>query len=419
MKKKKIVMIVIAVIILVSVVACIIINSQYTNMPAVIGKSSSEATQSLEREGITYTIEYDYNDDYKKDVVFGQSIDSGKRIEKKTEATLQISKGKKVVVPDIVGESKDEMMDTLTDIKYKLIEEYNDKYKKGVVYDTSPVAGEILSDDQELTIYISKGKLIKVPDITGMVKENALKKLKKSGIEVGTVSLKDVTDKKSDIVLSYTPSSVEEGGKVDIEVSRECIDIPDLRYYSIEEAQDKLASMGLKSDVSYTYPNISDVQCNGVSNSICVIAQDKTGMEDKKTSKVNLSVQMPAIEIDNVDFEMDSAGGVDVKLAFTNKSGNQIAYITFTVKFYDTMGYPADCEVTDKNVAKLKYTGPLNGWSSSGWCIWRNAIYNSAFGAFQPVSAEIQFTDGSTQTLNYDGRYWYNDKYYGGDIHDE
>lgn len=143
-EKEKILMIIIAMVILVSIVVCVIINSQYTNMPAVIGKISNEATQSLEQEGITYTIEYDYNDDYKKGVVFGQSVDFGKRIEKKTGVTLQISKGKQVVVPDIVGVSKDEMMDALTDIKYNLIEEYNDKYKKGVVYDISPDAGEIL-----------------------------------------------------------------------------------------------------------------------------------------------------------------------------------------------------------------------------------------------------------------------------------
>lgn len=124
-----------------------------------------------------------------------------------------------------------------------------------------------------------------------------------------------------------------------------------------------------------------------------------------------------AVSIDYIDWEIDSVGGVDLSINFTNNSIKQISYIHFTVKFYDRMGHIARCEIRDCSVIKLKVTGPINAGISKN-SHWSTVIYNSALGAIQPQKIEIDFTNGSTETIICSGKYWTSKTYYGGVLHD-
>ena len=121
--------------------------------------------------------------------------------------------------------------------------------------------------------------------------------------------------------------------------------------------------------------------------------------------------------IEKIDWDINSANGVEVNINFTNHSNKQIAYIYFTLKFYDRMGGPAYCDIKNTATQTLKLTGPVNGGTSDRG-IWDAIIYCSATAAVKPQTINIEYTDGSKQTINCDGRYWHSSDYYGGDLRD-
>lgn len=123
------------------------------------------------------------------------------------------------------------------------------------------------------------------------------------------------------------------------------------------------------------------------------------------------------LTIEQINHDINSAGGVEVDIRFTNRSKKQIAYVFFTLKFYDRMGGPAYCDIKDTHTQRLKYTGPVNaGVSKTGY--WDPIIYNSATAVVKPLSIEIEYTDGTKETINSNGRYWYSSYFYGGELRD-
>lgn len=123
------------------------------------------------------------------------------------------------------------------------------------------------------------------------------------------------------------------------------------------------------------------------------------------------------LTINQINFDINSAGGVEVDIEFTNQSQKQISYVFFTLKFYDRMGGPAYCEIRDTDTRRLRYTGPVNARTTeTGY--WDPIIYCSSTAAIKPLTIEIEYTDGTKQTINSTGRYWYSSSYYGGDLRD-
>lgn len=190
--------------------------------------------------------------------------------------------------------------------------------------------------------------------------------------------------------------------------------IPDVTYYSLTEASEILDSLEISYTVEYVYGDMY-ADCKYPYDK--VISQSKTGVFATKET-VKLVVSKSAIIIEQVDWDVNSVGGIEPEIKYTNNSNKQIAYIYFTIKFYDTVGYPAYCDVyTSKCQGRLKVTGPINaGQTKTSY--WDVIIYDWHVGAIKPLTIEVQFTDGTTQTITCDGRYWYSGSYYGGDLHD-
>ena len=81
------------------------------------------------------------------------------------------------------------------------------------------------------------------------------------------------------------------------------------------------------------------------------------------------------------------------------------------------MGNPAFCSISSDNTYSLKITGPINA-NEKDTRYWDPVIYNASTAAIKPLKIEIEFTDGTKQTIVCTGRYWYSGSYYGGDLHD-
>jgi hypothetical protein len=99
----------------------------------------------------------------------------------------------KPVMPDVTGlEYYDARTEINNSSSYSLTinkeEEYSDTVEEGLVIRSTPDIGEELTSDTEITLYISKGKQILMPNIIGMTLENAKSELSQIGFEVYTVT---------------------------------------------------------------------------------------------------------------------------------------------------------------------------------------------------------------------------------------
>ena len=122
------------------------------------------------------------------------------------------------------------------------------------------------------------------------------------------------------------------------------------------------------------------------------------------------------LTIDQINIDINSVGGVEPEITYTNHTNKQIAYIYFTIKYYDRMGNPAYCSIRSEHTRRLKVTGPINA-GETDTSYWDPVIYNSSTAVSQPQKIEIVYTDGTEQTIICTGRYWYTGSFYGGELH--
>ncbi len=134
-------------------------------------KDKIYAESYLRKNGMNVKLEYDYSDTVLKDCVITQDLKG--KVEEEGIVTLTISKGKKLIAPNISEMKKDDIENWISDndLKIKYIEEYSDTINLGDIISTSTNEGDILSNSDEIVITISKGplKMIEVDDLSNFI----------------------------------------------------------------------------------------------------------------------------------------------------------------------------------------------------------------------------------------------------------
>lgn len=137
-----------------------------------------------------------------------------------------------------------------------------------------------------------------------------------------------------------------------------------------------------------------------------------------KTKDLTLDISdNNVLTIDKLNWDINSARGVEPSITYTNHTDKQIAYINFTVKFYDRMGRAAYCSIKNQHSIILTVTGPIQA-GEKDTSYWGPAIYNGATAVIKPLRVEIEFTDGTKLTIISTGQYWYDKSFYGGKLYD-
>lgn len=128
-------------------------------------KSKYAAMFYLAKNGIKYELVYDFSDSIKKDNVISQSVEPGTMISLNSEnavvVKVTISKGPKIIVPDLKAMSVEEVTSWI--IKNKLKVEFKDAYDENIaenkIISASHNKGDAVSEGTVITITISNGKL--------------------------------------------------------------------------------------------------------------------------------------------------------------------------------------------------------------------------------------------------------------------
>ena len=207
-------------------------------MPNVAGYNDEErmlqeeATKILEELGFkNIDIEEEYNDEVELGYVISQSPEYKEnfKINVTEPVTLVVSKGQMLVkLPKkIIGKKLDEITPELDalEIKYQVIEEFNEEVEAGVIVLVDQEEGAEISASTMVKITVSKGSAFKdvtLPQLTGKTEAEAKAELEGLGLLV-EVSYEENNTKSDGIVTSQSIGKgkiVKEGSTIEIIVNK-------------------------------------------------------------------------------------------------------------------------------------------------------------------------------------------------------
>lgn len=130
------------------------------------------------------------------------------------------------VVPDIVNKSKNEAISIIQDagFTYTVSEAPSDSITSGYVISTEPVAGESAEAGSAVKITVSCGpedKMTTVPQLKGLSKDAAVKKIENSALSVGTISVVDSEFEEGTVIWQSREAgeSIAEHTKIYLQIS--------------------------------------------------------------------------------------------------------------------------------------------------------------------------------------------------------
>lgn len=169
-------------------------------VPNLIGMKKDAAAELLAATSLQIEYLYEYSE-VEKDYVIGQSIDAGTKITENSTITLTISQGSKFAqMPNVVGMTQKQAEEELEKIGIDI--EYSYQYSKEedankILYQSIESGSKVAAGDK-VTLSISLGEEeteIVVPDLSYYTQDEAKVQLERLGLKLG-----EVTEKNSDIV---------------------------------------------------------------------------------------------------------------------------------------------------------------------------------------------------------------------------
>lgn len=133
-------------------------------------KSLFKATLYLKRNSLTYDTQYKFANKIYKNHVLNTTPKEKSIVKPNDNITLSISKGKKIIVPDLSNMKIDKITKWI--IKNNLKMQYQDKYsnniKKGYIISINYTKGETIEEGTVINVVASKGKL-KLPKFKSLI----------------------------------------------------------------------------------------------------------------------------------------------------------------------------------------------------------------------------------------------------------
>ncbi|WP_067532477.1 Stk1 family PASTA domain-containing Ser/Thr kinase [Nocardia crassostreae] len=156
------------------------------SVPRLAGLTQQQAEQSLKAQGLQLNpdVKREPSSAEEKDKVTNQVPGEAQKIDAGGQVTITLGSGpEKVRVPDVVGQSIDVAKPNLADSAgFKVvIEEVPNSQPKGTVVDTDPAAGTTADKGSTVTVQVSTGDQISMPDLRGLTPAQAADLLRQRG----------------------------------------------------------------------------------------------------------------------------------------------------------------------------------------------------------------------------------------------
>ena len=259
-------------------------------VPSLAGLTVKQATSELADLGLDLKVEREeFSEDIPEDRVINSSPAGGGRISPDGTVEVTISKGKeRYIIPTLQGLKIEIAERFINDNKLvvgEVIEEFSSEFPKGFIMRSSPVAGERIKRDSQVTLYISKGiEQIGISSYQGKSGEQALNELTEAGFDVETKYVFS-EDLPIGAVVSQLPRTgdIDKGSVITLTVSKgsEFVFIPNLFSLTQAMAVDTLKDLDLKVIIK----KVGDKKIKVVTN-----ISPKVGERVKRGSTVTITV---------------------------------------------------------------------------------------------------------------------------------
>ena len=160
-------------------------------IPYVVDLETERAVYGIEESGFAIGQKIEVNDDNVPiGFIISQNPMAGKKMGPGSTVDLVISSGPSLIeLGDLSRKSVEDatqILETLG-LEFETLEEYSEDIEEGLVSGTLPEAGEIITPDDVVTIIVSLGIKIEVPEVEGLTYQDAIDKLEEAGL-VATIS---------------------------------------------------------------------------------------------------------------------------------------------------------------------------------------------------------------------------------------
>ena len=176
-----------------------------TTAPELIGMDINEAMKKY--SGFNIVIESSsFHDQYEKDIIYDQSVNSGMVVKEGATIKVKISSGIQYFsLADYRNFEENQVYKILTDneIEFNTVTEYNDEIPEGYVIKTEPGADTQVDSGTVVVVYVSMGAentFTTVPDVVGYTLEDARMILNSAGIRIGSVERVEADGQSTEVI---------------------------------------------------------------------------------------------------------------------------------------------------------------------------------------------------------------------------
>ncbi len=160
-------------------------------IPYVVDLETDRAVYVIEESGFTIGQKIEVSDDNVPiGFIISQNPMAGKKMGPGSSVDLVISSGPSLIeLGDLSKKSLEDatqILETLG-LEFEITEEFSEDTEEGLISGTLPEAGEIITPDELITLIVSLGIKIEVPEVEGLNYQAAIDALEKAGL-VATVS---------------------------------------------------------------------------------------------------------------------------------------------------------------------------------------------------------------------------------------
>ncbi|MFI7077790.1 Stk1 family PASTA domain-containing Ser/Thr kinase [Micromonospora sp. NPDC049903] len=214
----------------IALVAALLLNQrddEDTPVPTLTGLSQQDAFAQIEQNGLTAALgDPVLSSDCTKGAVVSQTPAAGERVQPNSTVTVQICDGKPVVtIPSVVGGTREFAEQQLEELKLDVeVKQDDNAAPEGQVLAIDPGAGERVEEGTKVTLTVSRGNVVRVPDVANLTEDEARKRLRDAGFEVRVQTGRAVPADQAGRVLNQDPNANSQrtkGSRVTITISVE------------------------------------------------------------------------------------------------------------------------------------------------------------------------------------------------------
>ena len=205
------------------------LSDKETYVPEVVGLDYELATNKLKDYNLSIEVSAEeYSDEAGQNTIISQNPLPDTLVDKYSKVFVVVSKGSdREDLSDFIYQDVNTVTEELKKKKYSVsvIEEFNDEYSAGVVFDINPVRPEV---EGTVTLKVSKGpesQIVKVPVLIGRTEEEAIGLLADSRLQPGDPEMillmpSDTVPAGTIISQAIAPDTeISEGSKIGYTVS--------------------------------------------------------------------------------------------------------------------------------------------------------------------------------------------------------